>query len=417
MTILALVWFFILIFLGLRNKKLSVTSILHGFVPFLSSLILSGLLCFFSWKLILKLYPQYNEILHGFTYNGYYYVTALLAFTLALCLFFYKKSVQNEPISNLVIAPIFIWLVINFLIAIYLPGAGFFILPVYLALLILTLLLFSKEKKHTQVLFYTVLFLPVFIVFSPLIQMFPSGLGLKMTVISSVFVVLIFGLMLPIIASFKNRREFTKLFLLIGVLAAVSAGFTSKWNEERKKPNSVVYIADINSNKAYFASYDQKTDEYTAQYLTENPSSGNLFDDFSPSKYSTSLSLYQETNFINFPQSEIVVLRDTIIGELKEYTIRIIPLRKLNRIEILSETVLHFKEFSLNGEKLKNTNDFIFDTEKRPHVLSYYFSEPGEFVEMSFSIPRNEKPELLLLEASYDIYNCLLYTSDAADDS
>ena len=77
---------------------------------------------------------------------------------------------------------------------------------------------------------------------------------------------------------------------------------------------------------------------------------------------------------------------------------------KLNKIEILSETVLHFKEFSLNGEKLKNTNDFIFDTEKRPHVLSYYFSEPGEFLEMSFSIPQHEKPELLLLEASYDLY-------------
>ena len=404
MTILALLWFFILIFLGLRNKKLSVVSMFQGFIPFLSSLILSGLLCYFGWKLILKLYPQYNEILHGFTYNGYYYVTALLSFTIAICLFFYKKSVQSDAISNLVIAPIFIWLVINFLIAIYLPGAGFFILPVYLSLLILTLLLFSKEKSHIQVLFYTILFLPVLIVFSPLIQMFPSGLGLKMTVISSVFVVLVFGLMLPVITSFKNRKEFTKLFLLIGVLALASAGFTSKWNEERKKPNSVVYIADSNLNKAYFASYDQKTDEYTAQYLTENPNSGNLFDGFSPSKYGTALSLYQETNFINFPQSEIKVLRDTIVGDFKEYTVRITPLRKLNKIEILSETVLHFKEFSLNGEKLKNTNDFIFDTEKRHHVLSYYFSEPGEFLEMSFSIPQHEKPELLLLEASYDLY-------------
>ncbi len=404
MTILALVWFFILIFLGLKNKKLSIRSIFQGFVPFLSSLILSGLLTFFGWKLILKLSPQYSEILHGFTYNGYYYVTALLSFTLALCLFFYKKSIPNHPISNLVIAPIFIWLIINVLIAIYLPGAGFFILSVYLALLVLTLLLFSKEEKHYQVLFYTIIFLPVLIVFSPLIQMFPSGLGLKMTVISSVFVVLIFGLMLPIIASFKNRKEFAKLCLLIGVLALASAAFTSNWNDERKKPNSVVYIADIDSHKAYFASYDKKTDEYTSQYLTDDPSSGSLFQDFSPSKYGTSLSLYRETDFINFPPSEILVLKDTIIGEIKEYTIRIIPLRKLNRIEILSETVLHFREFSMNGEKLKNTHDFIFDTEIRPHVLSYYFSEPGEFVEISFAIPNNEKLKFLLLEASYDFY-------------
>ncbi|MGB5242677.1 MAG: M28 family peptidase [Lutimonas sp.] len=404
MTILASVWFFILIFLGFKRKKLSIPSVIKGFVPFLSSLILAGLLTYFGWKLILKLYPQYHDNLHGFTYNGYYYVTAFLSFTVAICLLFYKKSIQNHPISNLVIAPIFIWLVINFLIAIYLPGAGFFILPVYLALIVLTLLLLSKENQPKQVFFYTLLFLPVLIVFSPLIQMFPSGLGLKMTVISSVFVVLVFGLMLPIIASFKNRKEFTKLFLLIGVLALISAGFTSKWNEERKKPNSVVYIADVSTNKAYFASYEQKPDEYTSQYLTEDPISGNLFEDFSPSKYGTSLSLYHETDLIHFPQSEIQVLKDTIIGELKEIAFRITPLRKLNRIEILSENSLHFKEFSLNGEKLKNSNDFIFDTEKRPHVLSYYFSEPGEFVEISFSIPKNEKAGLLLLEASYDLH-------------
>ncbi|MFD1315337.1 M28 family peptidase [Namhaeicola litoreus] len=404
MTILGFIWLFILIFLGFKKKKLHPISIVKGFIPFLLSLIFTALLCFYGWKIILKLYPQYREILHGFTYNGYYYVTALLSLALALCLFFYRKFFLNYSVSDLVIAPIFIWLLINLLIAFYLPGAGFFILPVYLALLVLSFLLFTEEKNHIQLLFYTIFFLPVLIVFSPLIQMFPSGLGLKMTVISGVFVVLIFGLMLPVIASFKNRKEFTKLFLLIGVLALISAGFTSEWDTERKKPNSVVYIADVDTNKAYFASYDQKPDEYTSQYLSDDPISGNLFQDFSPSKYGTALSLYHETEFINFHQSEIKLIRDSVVGDFKQITFRLTPLRKINRIEILSENIMHFKEFTLNGEELKGNEDFIFTTENRPHVLSYYFSEPGEFIEISFSIPKHEKPEFLLLEASYNFF-------------
>src|SRR5699024_12305303 len=54
-----------LVVYGLRKKSLRGKAIFLGFLPFLLSLIVSGLTGFFGWKLILKIYPHYNEIQQG----------------------------------------------------------------------------------------------------------------------------------------------------------------------------------------------------------------------------------------------------------------------------------------------------------------------------------------------------------------
>lgn len=405
MTIIGFVWLTVLLFWGFKERKLEVKSILIGFIPFLLSIILAALIGYFAWPILQKIHPQYRDILHGFTYNGHFYIAAYVALSLAICFGIYKKYFLEHDVANLFVAPIFIWLVINLSIAIFLPGAGFFIFATFISLIILGFLIFSKEKKGTQLLFYTFLVIPILLVFPPMIQMFPVGLGLKMLVISSIFVVLIFGALLPIFGAYKNQKELMKLFLLTGILLLVSATFSSNYKLDRKKPNSVVYIQDLDKNASYYASYNRKTDDFTRQYLGDSPQIGNLYAEFSPSKYGTGLNLYTPAEMANLPKPEILIIQDTLIGEDRRVQIRIVPLRKVNRIEILSQNPLHFSSFKMNGENLKAENqNFIFHTEKNPHVLSYYFSEGGEFLDVSFAVPKSEKIDLVLLEASYDLY-------------
>ena len=95
MLIICAVLFLIILFIGLSKNKLTVVGILKGLIPFILSLMISGLLAFYGWKLLLKIHPQYNDILHGFTYNGYYYIAIFVAFTLAICFWFYKKYFKN----------------------------------------------------------------------------------------------------------------------------------------------------------------------------------------------------------------------------------------------------------------------------------------------------------------------------------
>ena len=55
MAILAMLWFFFLLFIGFKNKILSVKEIFKGLMAFLITLILSGVISFYGWKLLLKI--------------------------------------------------------------------------------------------------------------------------------------------------------------------------------------------------------------------------------------------------------------------------------------------------------------------------------------------------------------------------
>ncbi len=398
---------------GFKKKKLLFKQILVGFLPLLLALIVSGLLAVFGWKLILKIHPQYQDILHGFTYNGKYYITAFVALTLWITFFLYNKYFKKNDILNLLVAPIFIWLLINYGIAVYLPGGGFFILPVLTALVVFAILLFSKKSEHNRVLLFSILFVPVLLIFVPLIQMFPVGLGLKMLVISSVMTVLIISLMIPVFHYYKNIKIFNSLFLLIGILSLISGALSSGYSYDKKEPNSIVYVLDADQKEAYWASYNRKTDDFTKQYLGDNPLLGSFVKNPSASKYGTNFKLHSKVKVVDLPEPLVNVYLDTIIGENRIIKMEIIPQRKVNRIELLCENVLHFSSFTMNGEAINPNKGekFIFDTEKRKHVLSFYFTENNKSLDLEFSILKDEKPVFEMFEASYDVFTNPLINS------
>lgn len=406
MVIIAFIIFIALLIAGLKQKKLSLKEIFVGFIPFIVSLILTGLITVYGWKLLLKIYPQYLDILHGFTYNGHFYITAFVALTLGITLSIYKKYSIKYSVTNLSIAPIFIWILLNTVVALYLPGAGFFIIVVFLSLIGLVIDLFSKSSRSNKTLLNTFLSIPILIIFSPLIQTFPVGLGLKMMVISSILTVLVFSLLLPIIVTYKSFSKLNKLFFLIAILSLTSAGFTSDYSEDRKLPNSILYILDADKKEASWVSYDNNTDMFTRQFLGENPdhliNKGNVAN----SKYRTGYKLFKNTKVVDLQEPIIDIIQDTLIGDDHKITLKIIPQRKINRLEIISNNSIHIRAFEMNGEilKPKSNQKYVFTTERNHHVLSYYFTKENETLNLSLTLPKNEHPELQILEASYDLY-------------
>ncbi|MEN8187790.1 MAG: M28 family peptidase [Bacteroidota bacterium] len=406
MLILTTILFFILIFFGFKRNILSLKGILTGFVPFLISIVIAGSFVFYGWKLLLKVYPQYNDILQGFTYNGHFYITAFIAISIAVSFWGYSKYFGKYTIEDLSVAPIFIWLAINLGIALYLPGAGFLIIPVIVALVILAIQIFSNEKAPKKVLLYSFLIVPILMIFSPMIQMFPIGLGLKMSVISTVFTILVFGIMLPVLSAFENTKKLGNLFFLIFILSIISAAFSSGFNEERKQPNSIVYVFDAGQNQSYWASYNTKVDEFTQQFLGNDPNKGSFTKEITASKYGTTYKLFKKAEVIDLLQPEILISKDTVNENERSIHLKIIPKRKVNRIELISKNPIHFKEFSMNGESLKpkDGENYVFDTEKRKHILSYYFTDNNEYLDIKFKIPLEEIPELEIFEVSFDLY-------------
>src|SRR5690606_12498367 len=273
MLIVATFLFLFLIFYGLNKRKLNGKAMAMGFVPFLLSLIICGIVGLFGWKLILWLYPQYLEIQQGFTYNGHWYIAFFVFLSLAITFALYQKFGKkfNEP--SFFVAPLFFWLLINVAVFIFLKGAAYFIIPVFFGLLSFFVML---RQERPNLLAMALLAAPAIFLFAPLIQFFPVGLGLKMLVISCVFTVLLFGLLLPVFGFYKMKSLLSILCLLLAIFFFIKAHSNSDFSEERKKPNSLIYYKDADGDKNYWLTYDKEIDEWSKQHLGENPETATI---------------------------------------------------------------------------------------------------------------------------------------------
>jgi len=404
MFIVCAILFFALLIIGISKKKLTVQGILKGFVPFTLSLVVSPLLTFFGWKLLLKIHPQYQDILHGFTYNGYYYIVAFIALTLALCFWLYKGFFKKRTAQDLLIAPLFFWLIINGGIAFYLQGSAFFILPVIISIVMLSVLLFSDIKSKTLI-FFSILAIPVLFIFTPLLKMLPVGLGLKMLAVSSIFTVLLFGFLAPVFQHYKNHKNLTKLFLSIGVLTLITASFYASYSIDRKQPNSILYVIDANNNEAYWASYNLKVDEFTKQFLGENPTKGNFDKNTTASKYKTAIQLYTKTEVLNIEKPIITIVSDTIINSERKICLSIFSVRNANKIELLTNIPINFKSFKVNEEAVSNKSagNYVFSINKGT-VMSYYRTQENEIVDIEFVVDQDQKIDIDIIEAKFDLF-------------
>ena len=184
---------------------------MRGFIPFTLAMIFCGILGFYGWKLILLMYPQYQEIQHGFTYNGHTYISFFVLLSLGVLFGIYYKFSKKINVANLLIAPLVFWILINIGVATYLKGAAsFFIIPVFLGLLSLWVLI--RQDRPNLILLTVIGSIAIFI-FAPLVQFFPVGLGLKMLVGSCLFTALLFGILLPVIGFYKFKKVLAICYL------------------------------------------------------------------------------------------------------------------------------------------------------------------------------------------------------------
>ncbi len=399
MLIACIIVFLLLLFFGISLNKIAVKNALRGFIPFLVALILCGGISFSLWKLLLVIHPQYNDILHGFTYNGYTYITAFVFLNLWILFTIYKRTSKVEKPVNLLIAPIFFWLIINFIISIYLKGAGFFIIPVISALLILAVSIFMDLEEKTKRILCTILSIPTIYIFAPLVKMFPVGLGLKILFVSALFIVLVFGLM---ILSFHQKKSFwtQKWSAILAIIFFGIATYNSGFSIENKKPNSIVYIENSDDKTAYFGTYNSTLDSYTEQVFNGNFSKGSIQNAETKSKYNTRFTYHKKTAFKNIVPSEIITEIDTIIGKKRFIELTIIPNRKLNKLEFITKNKLTLKQFKVNDVLVNNGKNY---TLKSGTFLVYHLANSDKELTLSFTMNTDEKLEIILNEISYDL--------------
>ena len=399
MVILCSILFLILLFFGFSLNKINIKGVLKGFIPFVVSLILCGGISYGLWKALLIVHPHYNDILHGFTYNGYQYIIAFVFLNLWLLFTIYKRTSKEEKPTNLLVAPLFFWLLLNFIISSYLKGAGFFIIPVISALLILAIAVFLNLKDSVKRVLYTILSIPTIYIFAPMVKMLPVGLGLKILFVSGLFIVLVFGLM---ILSFHQKKSFwtQKWTGFLALLFFVIATYNSGFSVENKKPNSLVYIENYDTKTAYFGTYNTTLDAYTKQIFKDDFTKGGIKNAETKSKYNTRFNYTKKTAYKAISSSEIRTEMDTVIGEKRFLELTITPERKINKLEFLTEGKLTLYQFKVNDVLVNKGKKHSL---KSGTFLIYHLGNNDKEVTLSFSVNVGQNLDLTLNEISYDL--------------
>jgi len=406
MVVISFVFFLLLVFIGLGKRILFPKEIMKGFIPLFGALLSSGLTTFIGWKILIIIYPQYSDILQGFTYNGHAYIAAFVFLSLAICFLFYAKAKTEIRAINLSIAPLFLWLLLNFVIAFYLQGAGFFCIPIFFGLLILASFVISQKTNNILNL---ILSIPALIIFVPFIIMFPIGLGLKILAGSAVLTVLLFSLLVPVFGKFHNKRIWAILMFALSAGFFFYAHLNSNYETGKAKPNSLLYVYNADKKSALWATYDINLDSWTEKYLGANPQNAKILNQ-NPlySKYNSGFTYTNQAPIIDLALPNIEFLKDSIVSNQRLLKIKISSKRKVNRYDIFANPKMIFYNLKANKTSSLGQKGALYKR-KGKKLLSYYVVN-NEPLELEFSIPKNTIIDMDLLESSFDLMTNPLFS-------
>ncbi|REH56084.1 peptidase M28-like protein [Tenacibaculum gallaicum] len=399
MLIIAFLLFIILVTVGIYKKKMTVIGVLKGFIPYILSLVVCVGISYGLWQLLLIIHPQYTDILHGFTYNGYQYIIAFVLLNLWILFKVYNKLKEAKAI-DLLVAPITFGLVINVIIYMNLPGAGFFIIPVFASLFILAILLFMNINKTSRATLFAIISIPTIYMIAPMVQLFPVALGLKTLFISAILLVFLFGLMLPVFYQEKTKNGWQTLTGFLTLLFFVLATFNSGFSIEKKKPNSLVFIQNSDTNTSYWASHNKTLDGYTKQYFNDESKQGGADLMAGKSKYNTSFNYYKKAENKNIRISNIKINQDTTNNNFRNVSFTITPTRNIDKYELYTNTQIELTNFTVNGTLYDKGKAFTAD---KGTLLIYQMANTDKDLTISFTIDKNTQPDIVINEISNDL--------------
>lgn len=391
-VIIASALLIILLIYGIRIKRIRVRDLGRGFLLALISLITCGLLGYFIWPVLKTSYPGYNDILHGFTYNGHLYIYAVMMLSLGFTALIYQKS-KPEQLPGLMIAPMILWLLICTGIALTVEGGSFLLLPLYASLAMLWIRL-KQEAPHPLLLL--MLCLPALWMLLPFMIMFPVGLGLKILISTAILSNFLFGLSLPVLIPFRRLKLLGILALTAGIFFLVQAHLQSSFTKERPHPTSLVYLLDADGEQASWATYNHVLDSWLKPYFSGKDTPDAQENELFSSKYGTGFTHKSAAPLIPLAAPSVEIISDTLHSDLRRVEICITPHRMVNRLEGFANTS-EIQELWVNDQQI------LIDHKSGSKRLFRHFITDNESTRMVISLTPGSPLELSLYEASFDL--------------
>ena len=296
------------------------------------------------------------------------------------------------------------WLILLVLTAIFLPGASYlFTWPLVLSLASLLLVGTKRETSGSlqrQVLLLIGIAAGV-ILFAPVIRVLFEALTVNSSALVMVLAAILFGLFVPQIQLLTKRSR----WLLPGALSVISVffliagGFTAGFSESRPRTDNLFYGFDARAGQAVWASADAQTDEWTAQFFSQNPESKTLpeFFPFRSARFRTAAA-----PAVSLAAPNVEVLSDARNNETRTLSLKIESPRRAPLLSIGVESDMEVRGMMLNGKPIRVEGPGAPAAGAHKWALRY-FAVPPEGIELTLEAKSPQPLAITVVDQSYGL--------------
>jgi hypothetical protein len=393
LTILALLFFVAVAFIGLKKGWLTARGIAFGFAAVVVTLIavvaVVALLQFNIWAL----YRSYRVMVQGTTYNSGFYAASFVAIAIAILSSLYIWFRRKTNAENLYVGALLMWVVAMIVSVIYAPGASYlFTLPLLFALVPVVLKFAARKQDRLtagQLAGLYAFAIPAIILLVPILNLLFIGLPASMFAGIMILVVLLLALLLPLLdlIAAPHRWLLPGIAVLVSLTFIALGSWTSGFNREHPQPTNIFYALNADNGKAVWASTDQQLDKWTEEFFTEGVKKGQLTDYVLSDSNRFSSGPAQVASL---PAPEMSLVNDNTNNGVRSIRLHVTSPRAAPLISVTVASATDVIGASVNGKQIENSQ-LAANDERGPWGF-FYYAPPAEGIDLDLQVRSSSEP-------------------------
>lgn len=399
---LALELFVAALLLGLRAKQLTLRGVGFGVLAFAVSALAATLAAVLAWWGLQALNGMFGVPPLSAFYNKQFYVWAMFALSFAVFALVEFRFGRRMATANLAVGALAWWLVLSIATSLLVPGASYlFTLPLLFGLVALIAVFMwpAAVAGSTQRLAVLAVFaVPGLLLLVPMIYFVYVALGLAALPALALLLALLLGLLLlPLESVFKaNARAVTVAALLLFVGCVAAGALAAGYDAKHPRQDSVFYGYNADTQKAVWATLDEKPNAWTSQFFRSGLRGGSI-EEYVPVRFQL---LNAEAPAAALEGPRVEVLSDSRENDVRRLTVRVTSPRQAPTMKVYLESVAEVLGASVDGKAIETQGRRGGGPSR--WALSYQ-GLPAEGIELSLEVKSAEPLKLRLMDQSYQL--------------
>jgi len=322
-------------------------------------------------------------------------ITAFATVGISVIIYFLYRKPTN--VWELTLGSFISWAIIMVTVSLMVPGVSYlFTWPLMFSLIPVGFNFFRKnhnEYSILQIALFLVFALPALLWFSDLTLLVFVAMGLAMAGGAILLTALCLSLLIVHIDIITRIKPWLVPLLSFsaGLFFLLYGSVNLEYSERHKKRNSLILATNGNTNETFFTSYNNETDEWTVDYLSELPDTSNLNDFFPDLKRDFIMNKVESENL---PTPNLIVMNDSIIENQRVIKLYLNSERNADNLFIFIKSDSDSVRANINNSKTKELRRL----KGTDWYTVKYFAFPDEGINMGLELFGKQNIEIVLTD-------------------